>query len=383
MKKILFLQLHSDSFGGIWFVNKSLGEKFIELGYDVRMVGIRQHNPVNDIGSTKIKIDTINKEDDWPIIHRRDVLQSIKGRKFLKTFSAYLKDYITLRRDYKELKKRICEYNPEYIIVSHYQLLQGIPSSYLSKTIHVQHSSFEFLLKYRHNVNVLKKYQNKIKLCWLSKSIEDQAVKYGFKNNICIYNPVRFNYQKKANVVENKKITVISRISPEKRIDLMVQIVNEALKEVSDKTWNFEIYGTGDDFDHKTKQIFKNNSQIKYKGKTHDPQKILLSSSINLNTSIFEGYPLSIIEGYFCGIPVISFEFGPSAKELVVENYNGFLIGMDNLKDFKRKLIDLMSDQKKLEILSQNAFNFSKKYNIDQIVVEWLDLFGKMDKGEL
>lgn len=383
MKKVLFLQLHSDSFGGIWFVNKSLGEKFIELGFDVKMIGIRQHHPFIDIGNTKIKIETINEVDDWTITHKSDVLHSIKKLKFFTTLRNYLKENKKLKKDYKILKSKIIEYAPDYIIVSHYQLLSGIPKSYLTKTINVQHSSFEFLLKFKSNVKALKKYQNKVKLCWLSKSILKQAIEYGFKNNVCIYNPVRFNCDKKANVTKNKKITVISRISSEKRIDLMVEMVNEVLSKVKDETWLFEIYGAGAAFKDKTNEIIKNNKQIEYKGKTEDAKKVLLSSSITLNTSIFEGYPLSIIEGYSCGVPAISFEFGPSAKELIIENYNGFLIEMDNLSQFKNKLIELMNNEEKLEKMSQNAFLFSKNYDINQVILKWLDLFKKMDEGEL
>ena len=60
MKKVLFLQIKGNSLGGIWFVNKTLGEEFLNRSYDVRVLGIRNNHPGVDIDS-KIKIDVINK----------------------------------------------------------------------------------------------------------------------------------------------------------------------------------------------------------------------------------------------------------------------------------------------------------------------------------
>ena len=41
MKKILFLQIKGNSLGGVWFVNKSLGEEFIRRGYHAEVLAIR------------------------------------------------------------------------------------------------------------------------------------------------------------------------------------------------------------------------------------------------------------------------------------------------------------------------------------------------------
>ena len=41
MKKILIMQLLGKNFGGVWQVNKMIGEGFVELGYNVRIVSLR------------------------------------------------------------------------------------------------------------------------------------------------------------------------------------------------------------------------------------------------------------------------------------------------------------------------------------------------------
>lgn len=376
MKKILFLQLKSDSFGGMWFVNKTLGEKFIELGYDVKLIGIRRNHPYFDIGETNIKIDTVNKNDEWEITHRRDVINSVLKFKFFRTLIKYIKDDIKLRKDYKKLKKKIKEYNPNYIIASHYALLNGIPKEYLKRTVHVQHSSFKLAKSDKKNIKTLKKYNNKIfKMTWLSKGIYDEAIKIGITNSTYITNPVKFETDLIADVTKNKKIVIITRISKEKRIYEMIKLVDEVLKD--NKDWIFEIYGP-EELDDKSKKLL--NKNIRYMGETKNAKEVLLNASLSLNTSKFEGLSLSIIEGFACGIPIISFNNSESIDEVINNNKNGYLIEQDNFNEMKDKLKYIIENQDVLVEKSKNAKEFSKKFNVKIVIKKWIEIFEEMDE---
>ena len=276
------------------------------------------------------------------------------------------------------MKNYINNYNPDYIFASHYQVLHGIPNEYLKKTIFVQHSSFDYLLKDHNNIKLLKKLNDAIfGFYWLSKSAYERAVEFGFRKNNYIYNPIKFTTDKIANVSKNKKISVITRIHPEKRIDLMVEIVNDVFNDKSFKDWSFDIYGIGE-FNEKSNEIIKSSKQINYKGLTDNPKDILLSSSLTLNTSLYEGFSLSIIEAFECGIPVIAFNFGEAANEQIIDNYNGYIV--NTVDEFKTKLVDLLKNSEKLKKLSQNAKEFSKKFEINTIVSEWEKVFKKIDE---
>ena len=95
MKKVMFLQINSHSFGGIWEVNRTLGEEFIKRGYLVSMLAIRQNHPgIKEKVSSKFKINTINKIVDWKIVRKKEVINSIKNGPscFIKTFIKYFDD---------------------------------------------------------------------------------------------------------------------------------------------------------------------------------------------------------------------------------------------------------------------------------------------------
>ena len=379
LRKILFLQIKGNSLGGVWFVNKALGEEFLKRGYHVEVLAIRNNHPGIEINDTPLKINVINKEDLWEIVHKRDVLKAV-FKNFFKTLKQYFEDKKKLDNDFFKMKDFIKEYNPDYIIVSHYQLLLGIPDEYLSKVIFVQHSSFKYLIDDKYAIRLLKKYKNKIfKMCWLCKSTLDDAIKFDFKNSTYIYNPNKFITDKQADVVKNKKIVVITRIHPEKRIDLMISMVNDVFMNNKFRDWKFEIYGTGS-FNEESKKILKESKQIEFKGLTDNPMEILLKSSLTLNTSVYEGFSLSIIEGYTCGLPVISFNFGETVYEEIKDGKTGFVINQGDIENFKIKLIKLLSSPNLLKEMSDNAKNFSKQFEVSKVADKWEELFKHMEE---
>lgn len=379
LRKILFLQIKGNSLGGVWFVNKALGEEFLKRGYHVEVLAIRNNHPGIEINDTPLKINVINKDDLWEIVHRRDVLKAV-FKNFFKTLKQYFEDKKKLDNDFFKMKDFIKEYNPDYIIVSHYQLLLGIPDEYLSKVIFVQHSSFKYLIDDKYAIRLLKKYKNKIfKMCWLCKSTLDDAIKFDFKNSTYIYNPNKFITDKQADVVKNKKIVVITRIHPEKRIDLMISMVNDVFMNNKFRDWKFEIYGTGS-FNEESKKILKESKQIEFKGLTDNPMEILLKSSLTLNTSVYEGFSLSIIEGYTCGLPVISFNFGETVYEEIKDGKTGFVINQGDIENFKIKLIKLLSSPNLLKEMSDNAKNFSKQFEVSKVADKWEELFKHMEE---
>lgn len=379
MKKILFLQIKGNSLGGVWFVNKALGEEFIKRGYKAEVLAIRNNHPGIEIKDTSLKINVINKKDKWEIVHRKDVLNSV-FKSFFSTLKQYFHDKTKLQTDYDKMKQFICKYKPDYIIASHYQTLFGVPDEYLSKVIFVQHSSFKYMLDDKFGVKVLKKYNDKLfKLCWLCKSTKDMADSFGFKKNTYIYNPNKFKTNKQADVVKNKKIIVITRIHPEKRIDLMISMINDIFLNSKFKDWTFEIFGTGD-FDEHSKEILKKSKQIKFMGLTDDPKKELLKSSLTLNTSLYEGFSLSIIEGYTCGIPVVSFNFGETVYEQIIDGKTGYVVDQNDIEGFKLKVIQLLSNPKLLEEMSNNAKENSKQFEISKVADEWEKLFKQMEE---
>lgn len=380
MKKVLFLQIKGNTYGGVWQVNKLVGEELLKNNYQVHIISIRNNQEDIKLEYNKdLVVKTINEKDIWESYHLNDVLDELKKFKFINSFKmiiSKLKYNKGLKKDIKKLQDYIKELDPDYIVTSHYQLLDMIPNEYLNKTINEHHTSFEDMIKHRATRKTLKKYNGKIKYLWLTKETMNYAIKFGLKESYYIYNAVKFKSDKISDVIKNKKLITIARFSNQKRIDLMIDIVEEIFKDKKFQDWKLEIYGTGEE-ENKIKEHIHNNKQIKIMGITNNPKKELLTSSINLNTSSFEGFCLSILEAQECGVPTITLNFGESVFEEIIDNKTG-IIAL-NKEDYINKLKELMQDTDKLLYLSKNAKDYSEKFQIENIVNDWINLFNKID----
>lgn len=377
MKKVLFLQHKGSTFGGVWSVNKTLAEEFTKNGYDVTILSIRESFEKKYVPKN-VRTITINENDLWEVPAKKEIFCELKKLKL----SQALNKYSSVRKreeDIKKLKQVILELNPDYIISSQYQTLEGIPEEYLKKTIHVHHSAFSFASSSKKTMSTLFKYNGKVIYCWLSKGTMKKANEVGLKNNIYISNPVRFITEKKASVTKNKKLITLTRLSEEKRLDLMINIVEDIFKEQKYSDWKLEIYGEGTEKDNLQNKI-SNKKQIKLMGRTDDATSSYLASSINLNTSKYEGFSMSILEAQECGVPTISFDFGESAKEQILNKKTGYIIEQDNIKNFKATLIKVMDNSKILHDLSDSCKENSKNFHPNNIVLSWENVFKKIDK---
>lgn len=369
--KVVFIQNKGGNYGGVWQVNKIVGENLIKKGYDVSIVSIRDdHLGIKLDHDERLKLITINKNDLWHTYHIDDFKESIKNHRYLELIKRLYERLINnfkLKSDARKLNKYLEEYNPNYIVTSQYQILDMLEKKYLSKTFHEQHCSFRESWSHEGTKKTLIKYNNKVKYIWLCKKTNDEANKHGLNNNYCLYNAVRFETDKLADVINNKKIVTIARISHQKRIDKMVDIVEKLFKDEKYHDWHLEIWGDGDELEYIKYHI--KSPQIKLMGKTDNPKEILLSSSINLNTSDFEGFSLSILEANEVGVPTITFNFGESVEEEVINGKTGFIA--DNKEDYINKLKELIDNPKKLSTMSKNCKEFNKNFRINNIIEDW------------
>ena len=382
MKKILFIQLKGKSYGGVWQVIKSVGESLIQKGYDVSVVSLRE-NPDNIVieHDPKLKLTTINPNDIWENTYTgKEIIDELKKFHLIEASKRLLiriKHEISIKKDTKKLHQYIYEYNPDCIITAQYQLINMIPKELLNITIHEQHISFRESISHKDTKRVFDKYKDKIKFLWLTKQTMLDAIEYGITNSYYIYNPVRFKSDKVSNVTKNKKLITIARLSTQKRLDKMVSIAKEIFKDKKYQDWTLEIYGNGPEED-KIKKLIGNHKQIKLMGVTNDPKKELLKASINLNTSDSEGFALSILEANECGVPTVTLDFGESVKEEILDGKTGIIA--NDQKDYVKKLKGLMDNPKKLQELANNAKEFSKEFQPENITEEWIKLFNELDK---
>ena len=85
-----------------------------------------------------------------------------------------------------------------------------------------------------------------------------------------------------------------------------------------------------------------------------------------------------ILEAHTCGLPVVSFDcpFGPSA--IITDKEDGFLIPDGDIQLYADKVCLLIGNEKLRKDMGYNAFNNSKRFEEDKIMLLWVKLFDEI-----
>lgn len=110
-------------------------------------------------------------------------------------------------------------------------------------------------------------------------------------------------------------------------------------------------------------------------GETPDPQSVLKFADAMCMTSLMEGMPMTIIEAFSVGCPVICTPVG-GCKNMVVDSVNGFLsdtIEEDSYTETLRRFIN-QSIVKKIA-MRENALRSFREYSIENTSKKYLELY--------
>lgn len=379
---ILFLQSERDALGGVMNVNIALASGFLSKGYDVTFIHFRQRTK-NAMKYPKEAIQIlINDQDLWCVPRYSQAVDQFKHLhlfKAMRTIYDRKKYDQKLQQEYLKCQDLIHQNHPDIIICSHYECIQGIPEDYLMKTYLHYHNDFSQIKSHEKQLELLKKYTGRIRsFLWLSEGIQKEAQLHGLTPSTYKWNPVQFETEKASDVLNSRKVVFLGRFCPEKRVEKAMELFLKASEGLSD--WQMDIYGIGELTDE-AKAMIQNHEKLHFKGQTSKPMEVYLESAIMVMTSTFEGLPLTIIEANECGVPVILYDYGASAKDIVLSGKTGEVIPMDDENLFIQQLRNYMMNDEQREQIAQNCKQFAKNFHLDNILVQWEDMM-KGDQHE-
>ncbi len=109
------------------------------------------------------------------------------------------------------------------------------------------------------------------------------------------------------------------------------------------------------------------------------PYEYMLKSKCFVSSSIYEGSPITILEAYECGLPIIATKVG-GVPDSVQNGINGILVNSND----KQALVDAMLDSLKNDDKYQKIGTYNKenvfKFDIKNTAKEYLTLFEKLLK---
>ena len=162
----------------------------------------------------------------------------------------------------------------------------------------------------------------------------------------------------------------------EKRINLLLDIWKLAAPKLPD--WKLDGLGNGNYYEIVKERILKEGiNRINLCGYC-SPDQYYAQSKILLLTSSTEGFPLVLLEAANLRTPSILFNSFEAASDIVIDGKTGYIVSPYDIKQFANRIVELASNEQKLQQFSQNAYEHAQEFTIDKIVTEWYKIFEKI-----
>ena len=258
-------------------------------------------------------------------------------------FSRFIKIILKLIKTRNNLIRHLNLIKPDIIYVATpLNLLELYLSNInMNKVIVTEHSSFQsynFIYKI-----IVKSLYKKVKVLTVPTTLDSNFYNSIGINNVYLPNPLSF-YPNYSSSLDNKIVLNVGRLTNDKRHDLLLKIW--ALSSANKNNWKLRIIGKGEN-ESKIKELIDKyglNESVTLNPVTNDIINEFYRSSIFALTSRAEGFGLVLAESMSLGVPCIAFNCPSGPKDIISNNYNGYLIEEGNINDYVAKLNNLIND---------------------------------------
>jgi glycosyltransferase involved in cell wall biosynthesis len=213
---------------------------------------------------------------------------------------------------------------------------------------------------------------NYVKNTLVEAGIESEKIRVIYGSNIDAQ-ICKKNYSCSVDIFKNNKknITIISRISPEKGIDLFVKAVSLLDEEVKEKC-HFHIVGNGPSTNEIRSLINKLNLDniITMWGYQQHVFEYVESSYVTVSTTHTEGLGLTILEAMAMSKICIAPKVG-GIPEIIENDKNGLLYNEGDFIMLAKLITYCVNNTEKVDLLGKRAARtIEEKFDLNKIIIQ-------------
>lgn len=195
---------------------------------------------------------------------------------------------------------------------------------------------------------------------------------------VSIANPNTFNKLYIPSKDKKKNVLYVGRLTKfEKAPHRLLDVWNYLYKDYPD--WNLKFVGDGD-YRAKMQEYVKRRhlNNVFFEGKQTDVTQYYKEASFVCLTSNFEGWGMSLTEGMQYGCIPCTFNNYGAAFDIIDDDVNGCLIPAFDLKEYAKRLAELMSNDTKRLKMSKAAIEKVKEFSVENVADKWEELLRKL-----
>lgn len=195
----------------------------------------------------------------------------------------------------------------------------------------------------------------------MAQTIEEKFL--GHKNIIRFPNPLQLTPPEK-DLPRQRYILNVGRFIKTKQQQLLLEIFSQ----LDNAGWTLVFAGDGPHLDATQKRAaaLQLDQQVIFLGNVPQIADYYYQSEIFAFTSITEGFPNALGEALMVPLAAISFDCVAGPSDLIEDNYNGYLVPVNDVQQYKEKLGRLMQDAVLRERFKKNALEKMKEFNTEQ-----------------
>ena len=173
-------------------------------------------------------------------------------------------------------------------------------------------------------------------------------------------------------------VIMMARLDPQKQLDHALQAWQRVHKQLPQA--RLEIYGRGPLQTQLADQIkqLKLGDSVTLAGFTTDPHSVYRRAGLCMMTSKYEGAPLTLLEAFALGCPVISYDLRYGPADIIDDGVNGFLVPYGDRKAMADAVVRCLNDPALLARLSAGTARAAAQFTPESFVARWSGIYNEL-----